>query len=93
MKRLLERTIADKSKRMANFHRLTVGNLTELLGAYGINNLDELQPSHINQRVNGTQVSNYAELYPEISPGCLLSNNNDPESWKADWEKAPADKW
>ncbi|MDT8283479.1 MAG: FMN-binding glutamate synthase family protein, partial [Gammaproteobacteria bacterium] len=85
--------IEDKSKRVANFQRLTVANLTELLGACGIKHLDELQPAHINRRVNGTQVATYAELYPEIESSCLLPGDNYPEGWRADWEKASADKW
>ncbi|VAW52831.1 Ferredoxin-dependent glutamate synthase [hydrothermal vent metagenome] len=85
--------VEDKSKRVANFQNATVKNLTELLGASGLNSLDELKPHHINRRVNGTQVANYAELYPSIESCCLLGCDNLPDSWKAEWEKASAQSW
>ncbi len=85
--------IKDKSKRVANFQNATIKNLTELLGASGLSGLDELKPHHINRRVSGTQIANYAELYPNIESCCLLSCHNLPDNWKADWEKASAESW
>jgi len=85
--------IEDKSKRVANFHRAMIKNLMELLGAAGLHGLGELKPQHINRRVNGTQIANYAELYPLIDSCCLLGCDNLPEDWKSDWEKACAESW
>ena len=85
--------IEDKSKRVANFHGAMVRNLMELLGAAGLHGLGELKPHHINRRVNGTQIANYAELYPLIDSCCLLGCDKLPENWKADWEKACAESW
>lgn len=85
--------IEDKSKRVANYQTATVKNLTELLSGSGLNGLDKLRPYHINRRVSGTQVSNYAELYPLIESCCLLGCDNLPEDWKADWERASAESW
>ncbi len=85
--------IEDKSERVANFHNATVKHLVELLGASGLNGLGELKPHHINRRVNGTQITNYAELYPLIDSCCLLGCDNLPADWKADWEKASAEHW
>jgi len=85
--------IEDKSKRVANFHNATVRHLVELLSASGLNGLGELKPQHINRRVNGTQIANYAELYPLIDSCCLLGCDNLPANWKADWEKASAESW
>ncbi|TFH08094.1 MAG: FMN-binding glutamate synthase family protein [Nitrosomonadales bacterium] len=85
--------IENKSIRVASYHNLTVENLTELLAACGLKILDELEPEHINVRVNGNQIANYAQLYPTIDSSCLLTGRNCPDSWKADWEKASAQTW
>ncbi len=85
--------VKDKAQRVANYHKSTVEHLTELLAACGMSNLTELKPEHINRRVNGTKVTNYAELYPLIETDCLLCHDTFPESWKKDWEKASAESW
>ena len=85
--------VEDKSRRVANFHREMIVNLVELLAVCGLNSLEELEPKHINQRVKGTVIKNYAELYPRITNGCLLSQADVPDSWQRDWEMASADHW
>jgi len=83
--------VTEKSNRVENFHRETVKNLVELIGAAGLNDISELKAHHINRRVQGTHVSNYAELYPTIEPGCLVDDNCRPAAWQADWARASAD--
>lgn len=85
--------VDDKAKRVANFHDETVKNLTELLALAGLEKLDQLEPKHINQRVSGTVIKNYAQLYPCISNGCLLDENTIPVEWKSDWNLAKAEAW
>lgn len=85
--------VEDKARRVANFHRETIENLVELLAVAGLDNLDQLKPRHINQRVHGTVIKNYDELYPCISSRCLLSDTGIPDDWKKDWEMASADSW
>ena len=85
--------VTDKAQRVANFHKETVKNLVELAGAAGLNSLSELKSHHINRRVQGTHVSNYAELYPTIQPGCLVDDNCRPVAWQADWERASAERF
>jgi len=85
--------VEDKSVRVANFHHETIVNLVELLSAAGLENLDQLEPKHINQRVGGTVVKTYAELYPKITPHCLLNEQTIPDDWQQDWSSAQADKW
>jgi glutamate synthase domain-containing protein 2 len=85
--------INDKGPRVSNFHNSTVANLTELIGACGLTGLEALDLCHINRRVNGTTIASYEELYPAVKALCLLSNEDIPESWKADWQKATAEKW
>ena len=85
--------VEDKAKRVANYQHETVKNLTELLAVAGLDKLYQLRPKHINQRVNGTIIKNYQELYPCISAKCLLGDNSIPADWKYDWVSANAERW
>jgi glutamate synthase domain-containing protein 2 len=85
--------VTEKAQRVANFQQETVKNLVELLGAAGLDNLEELGPEHINRRVQGTDVKNYAQLYPQLATGSLLSADTLPEEWKYHWDKAQASTW
>jgi len=85
--------VEDKSKRVENFHREMIENLVELLALSGLDKLEELEPRHINQRVKGTAIKNYAELYPVITSRCLLSDTDIPDNWQKDWAMANADHW
>lgn len=85
--------VEDKAKRVAKFQNETIKNLTELLAVAGLDNLGSLQPVHINQRVKGTVIKNYAELYPSIKDNCLLSNTTIPEEWKLNWTLANENQW
>jgi len=85
--------VTDKAQRVANFHRETITNLVELVGAAGLDGIEQLEPRHINRRVQGTDVKSYAQLYPSILPGCLLKDDLIPEGWKEDWRIAASDSW
>lgn len=85
--------VTDKAQRVANFHRDTVKSLVELIGAAGLNDLSELRPEHINRRVQGSDVKNYAQLYPEVLLGSLLQEGTVKSDWKYDWNKAQAATW
>ncbi len=52
-----------------------------------------LSPSHIQQRVGGTVIKNYDEMYPPIPNGCLLDDSVVPERWKAAWSLANTNSW
>ncbi|GLS91113.1 FMN-binding glutamate synthase family protein [Psychromonas marina] len=85
--------VTDKALRVANFQRETVRNLVELVGAAGLNGIDELKPKHINRRVQGTDVQHYAQLYPTIEENALLDEAQIPESWRDDMREANAASW
>ena len=85
--------VGDKATRVASFHRATVENVTELLGVAGLDSLDELRPMHINRRVQGTEIKTYEQLYPRISPNCLLHAETVPADWRDDWNAADAQRW
>ncbi len=85
--------VNDKGQRVANYQASTIENLMELIGAAGLETLDELKPWHINRRVNGTEITNYEELYPCITDKCLLSDKTMPCAWGKNWQYATANKW
>jgi glutamate synthase domain-containing protein 2 len=85
--------VTDKGVRVANYHHSSVEALAELLGILGIDRLEDLQPRHLNRRVNPSLVMNYAQLYPGIEPGCLLHRDCAPADWAEDWRLARADRW
>jgi len=85
--------VDDKGKRVAHFHREMIENLVELLAVSGLGTLEELEPRHINHRVKGTVIKNYAQLYPSLSNLCLLSDTDVPDPWKESWQSASADRW
>jgi len=85
--------VSNKAQRVANFHRETVTNLVELLGAAGLDGLHQLKPKHINRRVQGTNVKSYEQLYPSLADGCLLDDAKIPEDWKDDWQSANPQAW
>ncbi len=85
--------VDDKATRVASFHGRMIENLVELLAAAGLEKLDDVEPRHINHRVHGTIIKNYAQLYPGMSHLSLLSENDIPENWREDWALAHADHW
>ncbi|MFK8082554.1 MAG: FMN-binding glutamate synthase family protein [Granulosicoccus sp.] len=85
--------VSDKATRVANFHKATINNLGELLAAAGLDGLDQLEPRHINRRVQGTNIMNYAQMYPGVESGCLLNENTIPVDWKDDWNYAQPERW
>lgn len=85
--------VSDKAQRVANFHHDTVHALVELVGTAGLNGIHELEPKHINRRVQGTDIKSYAQLYPSIKSGCLLDDDTVPDGWQEDWKMAKAESW
>ena len=66
--------VSDKSVRVANFHRETVKALAELVGAAGLDHPSQLRPHHFMRRVAADRVVTFAQLYPCLKPGELLSD-------------------
>jgi len=85
--------VEGKAARVANYHASMTAHLMELLATAGLVDLDDLRPAHINHRINGTKVKNYAELYPCITARCLLADSDIPEGWRSHWTQASASIW
>ena len=85
--------VSDKAQRVANFQQATVENVVELLGAAGLESVEQLEPKHINHRVHGTDIKTYEQLYPCMEPNALLSESTMPADFVSDWRAADAARW
>jgi glutamate synthase domain-containing protein 2 len=81
--------VADKSERVANFHRATVEALAELVAAAGLDHPTDFAPAHFSRRVSAHQVQSFAELYPPLEPGELLAGSAD-KRYEIAWAMASA---
>lgn len=86
--------VADKSVRVANFHRNTLDALANLLGAAGLKHPSELGPEHIVRRVSKTTVHSYMDLYTFLEPGVLISGKQTNHAvFEKYWDDARADSF
>ncbi|WP_305907850.1 FMN-binding glutamate synthase family protein [Methylomarinum sp. Ch1-1] len=67
--------VTDKKRRVANFQRETVISAAEIIAAAGLRHTQELNRSHIFRRVSATEIKRYADIYPSLIEGCLLSDD------------------
>ena len=81
--------VPDKTQRVANFHRATLRELAELTAAAGLDHPNGFQPMHIWQRVAPGETVTFAEIYPAIAKGSLLTGNVPPR-WSQAWALADA---
>ncbi|MFW5823362.1 MAG: FMN-binding glutamate synthase family protein [Marinobacter sp.] len=86
--------VADKSQRVASFHRNTLEALANLLGAAGLSHPSELGPEHIVRRVSKTTVHSYMDLYPFLEPGVLVNGGEVKHGvFQKYWDQARADSF
>lgn len=79
--------IDDKKIRVAQYHNATMHSFMELIGSMGINDPDQLNPSHVVRRVGPGNIKKYNEIYDYLKPGDLLKADA-PESFANDWGAA-----
>ena len=89
--------VTDKAERVKNFHKNTLANLADLLGAAGLNHPDQVLESHIMLRDSSGQAKPLASVVPHVDAGALLVAEHDhivlgslPEPFKTYWPKAGA---
>jgi glutamate synthase domain-containing protein 2 len=81
--------VPDKAQRVANFHGATLATLGEVLAAAGLSHPRDVRPIHISRRISGSEVATYADLYPTLAPGELLSGSRD-RRFREAWAMADA---
>ena len=81
--------VPTKTQRVANFHKATLHALAELTAAAGLAHPNEFTPAHISRRISASQVATFADLYPALAPGELLSGTGNPR-WAIPWTMAQA---
>lgn len=85
--------VSDKAERVYRYHRETVHSALELLGAMGLDRLDDVRPHHIFRRVDDLRVRHFGELYDFLEPGQLLDNRDVPEGMRDEWRMSRPDRW
>ena len=85
--------VTDKSERVANFHRLTVSALAEMLAAAGLQHPDQLTPFHMIRRVSSTEIRPFAVLHTFLQPGSLLDGQCPEAMYRDNWARASADSF
>ena len=85
--------VEDKVRRVSNYHRQMMKHLIELVGAAGLQSLQDLKPEHIMHRFQGTDVRSYESMFPSIAPGSILDEEIRPEAWREHWQKASSISW
>ncbi|MBS0521507.1 MAG: FMN-binding glutamate synthase family protein [Proteobacteria bacterium] len=81
--------VADKRERVANFHHATLHALAELTAAAGLDHPTEFRPEHICHRLSPSEIATFADLYPRLAKGELLTGTANPR-WRRPWEMASA---
>jgi hypothetical protein len=84
--------IPDKAERVYQFHSATLHALAELIASTGLAHPREIRASHVFQRVAGTDVRTFEELYPPLAPGALLEGTDDVR-YAAAWAAARPDRF
>lgn len=82
--------VSDKAERVANFHRETIKSLAELTAAAGLDHPSKFHRTHISRRISPSEVRTFAELYPVVPSGILLSDPSITRLQTA-WQLADAD--
>lgn len=64
--------VADKRRRVANYHHETVKSAAEIMGAIGVAHSSKMRPWHIQRRVGVAETKHYGEIYSFLKEGDLL---------------------
>lgn len=64
--------VADKTPRVANYHRKTIQHFLKVLGVAGLRHPRELEPGRLMRRVTATEIMSYGDLYDYLEPRALI---------------------
>jgi hypothetical protein len=83
--------VPDKAERVANFHRLTLRALADMLAAAGLDHPDQLSPQHMARRISPTEIRQFSELHHFLMPGELVDGTCSVGFYLDNWARASAD--
>jgi glutamate synthase domain-containing protein 2 len=78
----------EKSVRVARFQHETVKAAIDLMASAGLAHPDDVTRDVVSTRVERNVVETYAQTFPELESGCLLSENTVPKSFEYFWKRA-----
>jgi glutamate synthase domain-containing protein 2 len=84
--------VPDKAQRVANYHRASLMSLAELVSAAGLDHPGQFELTHFSRRISAREVVSFAELYPPLETGALLTGTADARFRDA-WAVARADSF
>jgi len=82
--------VPDKALRVAQFHAKTVHATAEIIASAGLSHTSELNRSHIYRRVSQQEIKRYDQIFPYLSPDCLLGDSI-PDSFTLIMQEAGSD--
>lgn len=80
----------EKSVRVAHFQHETVKSAMDLMASAGINHPDHVTRDVVTTRIDRNKVETFAQIFPELEPGCLLNPDTVPPDLRYFWNKASA---
>lgn len=83
--------VDDKKHRVANYHKNTVHSMIELLGASGLESIENITRSHIYRRISFQSMLTYEEIFQSYERGSFLKEI--PDRYKLDFKYANPDSW
>lgn len=85
--------VSDKAERVYNFHRNTLGALSEMIAAAGLEHPGQLGPHHLVRRVSRTEIRMFSQLHIFLEEGELLGDSHNRDFYSAAWRLARADSF
>lgn len=85
--------VPDKAERVYNFHRNTLGALSDMIAAAGLKHPRQLGPHHLVRRVSRTEIRMFSQLHIFLEDGELLGDDHNRDFYSVAWRLARADSF
>ena len=85
--------VPDKTERVYRFHRATIQAMLEMLAAMGLNAPADVEPVHVNRRIDDLNSRSLAELYDFLDDGAFVADDRPELPLIREWDRCSADRW
>jgi glutamate synthase domain-containing protein 2 len=85
--------VPDKTERVYRFHRATIHAMLEMLAAMGLNAPADVEPVHVNRRIDDLNSRSLAELYDFLDDGAFVADDRPELPLIREWDRCSADRW